>query len=169
MKTMNFACRICAAWLLFLAPGSAAPAVGQMPADNPLQLSPPRTVTMVVVDLDKEVKWYEDVLGFHENKAMNANPNASVRVKGVELNGFRLHIVWLKGTTRPAPPVPFNYSTLVGWNHISFETTNLDEDYKWLTAHNVAIDAIHDKKTNGLRTLRFHDPEGNEIHIETPN
>ena len=144
--------------------------VAQAPADNPLHLSPPRTVTLVVADFDKEVSWYETVLGFQQVKGFGTNnPAGENRVSRIELNGFRLDVVWHKGASRPAPTEPFSYSTLVGWSHISFETTNLDEAYKWLTEHGVKIETARDKNTNALRILRFHDPEGNEIHIELPN
>jgi catechol 2,3-dioxygenase-like lactoylglutathione lyase family enzyme len=138
------------------------------PADNPMQLSMPRTVTIVVRDLDKEVDWYETVLGFKESKRFgsgNPNPNATDRVKRIELVGFRLDLVWHKGSTRPAPPEHYQE----GIDHFSFETTAMDEDYKWLTQHGVKIDAVRDKKTNALRIMRFDDPEGNEIHVELPN
>jgi catechol 2,3-dioxygenase-like lactoylglutathione lyase family enzyme len=146
------------------------PTLAQANADNPLQLSPPRTVTLVVADLDREVSWYETVLGFHDTKkfGQNERPEATDKVRRIELAGFRLDIVWHKGTTHPTPPQPFSYSTEPGWSHISFESTNLDESFKWLTAHNVEIEAARDK-AGALRILRFHDPEWNEIHIELPN
>jgi catechol 2,3-dioxygenase-like lactoylglutathione lyase family enzyme len=136
--------------------------------DNPMQLSMPRTVTIVVADLDKEVEWYKTVLGFKVNPKFGGgtpNPNATDRVKRIELVGFRLDLVWHKGSTRPVPPEHYQE----GIDHFSFETTAMDEDYKWLTAHGVTIDAVRDKKTNALKIMRFHDPEGNEIHVETPN
>ena len=147
------------------------PAAQSASADNAMQLVPPRTVTMVVADLDKEAAWYENVLGFRQNMKFGQgppNPNATERVKRIELAGFRIDMVWHKGSTRPAMKAYSN--ELEGYNHISFETTAMDEDYKWLTAHGVTdIDSVRDKKTNALRIMKFHDPEGNEIHIELPN
>ena len=145
------------------------PSATQQAADNPMQLSMPRTVTIVVADLDKEVEWYKSVLGFKVNPKFGGggtpNPNATDRVKRIELVGFRLDLVWHKGSTRPVPPEHYQE----GIDHFSFETTAMDEDFKWLTDHGVTIDAVRDKKTNALRIMRFHDPEGNEIHVETPN
>lgn len=170
MLTVNLKIVTIAAAALAVLAQPSTTALAQGAADDPLHLSPPRTVTLVVADFDKEVSWYETVLGFHQVKGFGTNnPNAENRVSRIELNGFRLDIVWHKGASRPAPAEPFSYSTLVGWSHISFETTNLDEDYKWLTAHGVKIETARDKNTNALRILRFHDPEGNEIHIELPN
>lgn len=150
---------------------SAQPAAAPGSADNPMHLSPPRTVTMVVADLEKEAEWYETVLGFRDTKKFGTgapNPNATERVKRLEFVGFRIDMVWHKGSTRPAMKAYSN--ELEGYNHISFETTDMDDDYKWLTAHGVTdIDTMRDKKTNALRIMRFHDPEGNEIHIELPN
>ena len=145
-----------------LAPQSAS-------VDNPMQLEMPRTVTIVVANLDKEVAWYESVLGFKVNPKFGGgsvpNPNATDRVKRIELGNFRLDLVWHKGSTRPAPPEHYQE----GIDHFSFETTAMDEDFKWLTDHGVKIDAVRDKKTNALRIMRFDDPEGNEIHVELPN
>ena len=162
--------------LAALAVSSALPASAQTPsaqpasADNPMQLTMPRTVTIVVANLDKEVEWYQTVLGFKVNQKFGGgggapNPNATDRVKRIELVGFRLDLVWHKGSTRPAPPEHYQE----GVDHFSFETTAMDQDYKWLTDHGVTIDAVRDKKTNALKIMRFHDPEGNEIHVETPN
>jgi catechol 2,3-dioxygenase-like lactoylglutathione lyase family enzyme len=140
-------------------------------ADNPLQLSRPRTVTLVVADLSKEVEWYQTVLGFHETQKTPAiDPNAAEQVGRIELAGFRLHLVAHKGSRRPAPLQDYRPAAnlLQGLSHFSFESTNLDEIYKWLTAHNVEVQAVRDS-ANKLRMMRFSDPEGNEIHIELPN
>jgi catechol 2,3-dioxygenase-like lactoylglutathione lyase family enzyme len=158
--------RMAALSVLALCVATSAPA--QSTAENPMQVVAPRTVTMVVADLDKEVAWYHTILGFRDTKKFGQgtpNPNATDRVARIELLGFRLDLVWHKGSTRP--PAPEKYQE--GWDHISFETTAMDDDYKWLTDHGIAIDAVRDKKTNALKIMRFHDPEGNEIHVESPN
>jgi catechol 2,3-dioxygenase-like lactoylglutathione lyase family enzyme len=169
MKISNCGCHLSAAILLRLALGSVAQVAGQVPSDNPLKLSPPRSITMVVADLDKEVNWYVDVLGFHEFGSSTATSNDPVRVRRVEINGYQIHIVCFKGTIPRVPAEPFSYGTLLGWNHISFGTPNLDEAYKWLTAHHVVVDADRDKATNAISGLKFHDPEGNEIHMSKSN
>jgi catechol 2,3-dioxygenase-like lactoylglutathione lyase family enzyme len=169
MKILNIACSVSVASTLCLVLGTGAPVLGQAPSDNPLKLSPPRSITMVVADLDNEVNWYVDVLGFHEFGSSNATPNDPVRVRRVEIIGYQIHIVCFKGTTARVPTEPFSYGTLLGWNHISFGTPNLDEAYKWLSAHNVVVDADRDKATNAISGLKFHDPEGNEIHMSKSN
>jgi catechol 2,3-dioxygenase-like lactoylglutathione lyase family enzyme len=158
--------------LLLLALGSATSATAQAPADNPLRLSAPRTVTIVVADLNKEVEWYEKVLGFHESVKIPAiDPNATEQVGRIELAGFRLHLVVHKGSRRPAPLKDYRPgdNALQGMSHFSFESTNLDEISKWLMAHGVEVQEIRVQNSNALRMMRFSDPEGNEIHIELPN
>jgi catechol 2,3-dioxygenase-like lactoylglutathione lyase family enzyme len=169
MKILNFACKVSFAIFLCLALGFATPVQGQAPSNNPLKLSPPRSITMVVADLDKEVNWYVDVLGFHEFGSSNATPNDPVRVRRVKIDGYQIHIVCFKGTAPRVPAESFSYGTLLGWNHVSFGTPNLDEAYKWLTTHNVVVDADRDKATNAISGLKFHDPEGNEIHMSKSN
>lgn len=164
--TPNLVNKFGAIALTLLSLGASPTAFSQATADNPLQLSPPRTVTLVVADLNKQIEWYETVLGFHDTKKFGqGNPDANDRAVRIERAGFRLDLVWHKGSTRPPPPSRYHE----GYSHISFETTALDEAYKWLTAHGVTIDAVRDKSTNALRIMRFKDPEGNEIHIEAPN
>jgi catechol 2,3-dioxygenase-like lactoylglutathione lyase family enzyme len=158
-----------ALWIVALA--SSVPAA-EAQADNPLNLLPPRTVTVVVADLHKEVEWYEKVLGFHETvKTPAINPDATEQVGRLEVAGFRLHLVVHKGSRRPAPLKDYKagVNALQGMSHFSFESTNLDAIYNWLTAHAVEVEAIRDNKTKALRMMRFNDPEGNEIHIELPN
>jgi glyoxylase I family protein len=137
------------------------------PAENPPQLSSPRTVTLVVADLAKEVEWYGTVLGFQDTHQFEGKgkPDPNNRAIRIALNGFRLDLVWHRGSTRPPPPALYQE----GYSHISFETQEIDKSYAWLTAHGIAIDAVRDPRTQGLKILRFHDPEGNEIHIELPN
>ena len=140
--------------------------------DNPMHLAPTNMVTMVVADVDRETEWYVTVLGFHELAEPGtsaSDPNAVDTVRKIELDGFRLHLVQHKGSTRPVVKAAYS-NELQGYDHISFQTRAIDESYKWLTAHAVTnMDITRDKKTNGLRTLKFHDPEGNEIHIELPD
>ncbi len=155
---------IAATALTLLTLAASTPLLAQATADNPLQLAPPRTVTLVVADLDREIAWYATVLGFHDTKKFGPG-TANDRAVRIERAGFRLDLVWHKGSTRPPPPALYNE----GYSHVSFETTAIDEAYKWLTAHSVVIDAVRDKNTNALRIMRFKDPEGNEIHIEIPN
>jgi hypothetical protein len=92
-------------------------------------------------------------------------------VRGIELAGFRLHLVNHKGSRRPAPPEDYQAGAnlLQVFFQFSFESTRLEDTYKWLMAHGVKLDAARDKQTNTLKMMRFNDPEGNEIHIEPPN
>jgi catechol 2,3-dioxygenase-like lactoylglutathione lyase family enzyme len=164
--------RIIAVLILSTRAFAAAPGQqGKASADNPMHLIPTNMVTMVVANVDREVDWYVNVLGFHELEepgSATPAPNASVRVRKIELANFRLHLVQQRGSTRP--PVKVAYSNeLEGYHHISFQTPSIDESYKWLTTHGVTnIDLSRDEKTNALRTMKFHDPEGNEIHVERP-
>jgi len=160
--------------LSLLALSAAVPAGAEALSANPLQLSPASTVTLVVADLGREIEWWQDVLGFREtarsreaHNAARADAARTDEMRRVELGGYRVDLVWHKGSTRPPPPARFQE----GYSHISFtvNSTVINEDYKWLIAHGVQIDALRDKTTSALQIMRFKDPEGNEIHIEIPN
>jgi catechol 2,3-dioxygenase-like lactoylglutathione lyase family enzyme len=160
---------ISVAALSWLALSASPPTLAGDAAGNPLHLAPASTVTLVVADLDKEIAWWQDVLGFRETTHHKA-PTGAVRtdeMRRVELGGYRVDLVWHKGSTRPPPPARFQE----GYSHISFtvDSSVMVKDYEWLVAHGVTIDASRDKTTNALQIMRFKDPEGNEIHIEIPN
>jgi len=151
---------------LVLALGPFPDGFAQSSDANSLQLLQPRTVTLVVADLPKEVEWYQTILGFHDTHQFDqGKPDPDNRAIRVALGNFRLDLVWHRGSTRPPPPARYQE----GYSHLSFETTAIDGCYAWLRAHGIAVDAVRDRTTQGLRILRFHDPEGNEIHIELPN
>jgi catechol 2,3-dioxygenase-like lactoylglutathione lyase family enzyme len=150
---------ILATALALLAVGSSASVPAQTPADNPLQLSASRTVTLTVADVAREAEWYVRVLGFHETMRHRETPQEELR--RVEIDGYRVDLVWHQGSTRPAPS---RYQE--GYDHVSYQTPALEQDYKWLMAHGVKVGATRDPKSNALRRIVIHDPEGNEIRIE---
>jgi catechol 2,3-dioxygenase-like lactoylglutathione lyase family enzyme len=139
--------------------GSVALAADPAPADNGLHLQPPRTISLTVANLDREVDWYVKVLGGRETMRHHETPLEELR--RVEIAGYRVDLIWHQGSSRPTPQ---QYQE--GYDHISFQSTDLEADFKWLGAHGIQVEPIRDPKTNAMRRMVFHDPEGNEIRIE---
>ena len=155
MKRATFAI-LAAAAVAALAGGAAHAADA-----NPLRLTPDHA-TASVADLDKESRWYEQVLGFQELSRFQ-NP-AGYTVLQMTIPGYRIDLVSAKASVRRSQgPGALNQ----GWLHLVFRTPAIDAAYARLTAQGVAVKVLRDAKANITR-LTFLDPEGNELEIETP-
>ncbi len=145
----------------------AAPAIAALagPAahaadPNPLRLTPDHA-TASVADLDKESRWYEQVLGFQEVNRFQ-NPSGYT-VLQMTIPGYRIDLVSAKGSVgRSQGPGALNQ----GWLHVVFRTPAMDAAYARLMAERVEVKVLRDAKAKITR-LTFLDPEGNEIEIET--
>jgi catechol 2,3-dioxygenase-like lactoylglutathione lyase family enzyme len=143
------------------APLGAVLAPSPASADNPLQLTVDHG-TLSVADIDKEVAWYVDVLGFKEvggGKMGDNFDHRELRIPGV----FRIDLSWQKGSARHIGPAS---DMEQGWRHIVFKTPNLDQALELLQAKNVAVKVNRNKKTNAITEMFIQDPEGNEIELQ---
>lgn len=143
------------------APLGAVLAPSPASADNPLQLTVDHG-TLSVADIDKEVAWYVEVLGFKEvggGKMGDNFDHRELRIAGV----FRIDLSWQKGSARHIGP-PSDMEQ--GWRHIVFKTANLDHALELLQAKNVEVKVDRNKKTNAITEMFIQDPEGNEIELQ---
>jgi catechol 2,3-dioxygenase-like lactoylglutathione lyase family enzyme len=132
--------------------------VSAQPVDSiPIQLTP-HHVTVSVADLDRESQWYQRVLGFHE---ASRSPHGAVMVCRLLIPGYRLDLVWIKGSARP-PKSPRGLQQ--GWMNVVFATPSLESAYKHLLAQGIEVKVDRDAQA-ALEHLTFEDPEGNEIGI----
>jgi catechol 2,3-dioxygenase-like lactoylglutathione lyase family enzyme len=128
---------------------------------NPLQLSPHHATTSVA-DIEKEAKWYEQILGFHEAQRFKNGTDSELRQ--MVIPGYRIDLVWQRGSVRPAGP---SGNLKQGWFHVVFRTPVIDADYKRLVDMGTDVKAFRDDKS-AITRLTFHDPEGNELEIVVP-
>ncbi len=151
----SVSCAACATLLVLL---SWSQIEAQTTELNPLNLTADHA-TISVADMDKLTEWYGRVLGFREESRNKKSQDYEVR--HLAIPGFRVDLVWEKGSVRhPATSVFSNQ----GWVHIVFRTTSIDAVYKRLTALGINDRVDRDDKGQILR-LFVHDPEGNESEI----
>ena len=126
---------------------------------NPLQIVPCQA-TLSVADSDREAKWYERVLGFHETTHVQRLPRFDRRT--VDVPGYRIELLYLSGSSRPATAARFAYQ---GYSHVVFQTPTLETVYGHLLAEAVRIEPARDPTTGRLNHLTIWDAEDNEIEI----
>ena len=115
--------------LLALSVACATAIAADLPAavaDNPLQLLPDHA-TASVADLDKEVAWYEKVLGFHE---VGRGGTADFQVSHLLLGDYRIDLAWQKGSSRGA----LESYQRQGWMHVVFRSPNIEAVYQQLAS-----------------------------------
>ena len=143
--------------LVFLACCLAAPTLdAQQPSANPLQLKP-HHATAAVADIDRAVRWYEQMLGF---KVVDRGdrPNGS-RFADLALPGYGIGLVQNPGTA----PAPVNARS--GWMHIVFSVPDPAAAYQQLKAKGANVTVRGNPAPAQITTFLLHDSEGNEIEI----
>ena len=141
--------------LALLALTLAAPAAAQ-PAQNPLQLRP-HHATAAVTDIDRAIRWYQQVLGF-------TLVNRGVRPDGgrnadLEIPGYGISLVQYPGPAAPAP------ATRSGWVHIVFAVPDPARAYATLKERGADVATRGNVAPAQITTFLVHDSEGNEIEI----
>jgi methylmalonyl-CoA/ethylmalonyl-CoA epimerase len=133
----------------------ASIAGAQAPA-NPLHLKP-HHATAAVADLDRAVRWYEQMLGF------------TVMDRGDRPNGMRFADLVIPGygiglVQNPGPP-PATSSTRGGWIHIVFSVPDPARAYETLKGRGADVSVRGNPAPSPITTFLLHDSEGNEIEI----
>ena len=140
---------------VFLVLALAAPAAAQ-PAQNPLQLRPDHA-TAAVADIDRAIKWYQDVLGF---AVVNRGQRTTgVRFADLEIPGYGIGLVQNPGAAAPPP------ATRSGWLHIVFAVPDPARAYAILKARGADVATRGTVAPAQITTFILHDSEGNEIEI----
>ena len=140
---------------LLLVVAASSPLVAQS-SPNPLQLKP-HHATAAVVDLDRAVRWYQQMLGF---KVIDRGdrPNGS-RFADLELPGYGIGLV-----QNPGPPPPGNAGRS-GWIHIVFSVPDPAGAYQTLKTRGADVSVRGNQAPAQITTFLLHDSEGNEIEI----
>src|SRR5262245_34755695 len=136
--------------LAFCSPGSA------QSTQNPLQLKPDHA-TAAVTDLDRAVRWYQDMLGF---KVANRGerPNGS-RFADLEIPGYGIGLV-----QNPGAP-PSTTATRSGWVHIVFSVPDPARAFATLKSRGADVATRGNSAPAQITSLLLHDREGNDIEI----
>jgi catechol 2,3-dioxygenase-like lactoylglutathione lyase family enzyme len=135
-------------------------------------------VAMVTLDLARIVAFYRDVLGFTFMGETEWDPNdrygrsfdrvvgldrsaahvSMLRTENVALEFFEYH-------NPPGDAQPRSQANMLGWRHVAFDVTDLDEVYTRLTDAGVVF---HDEPQDlGLaRTIYARDPDDNIIEFQ---
>ena len=144
-------------WLIVLLIAAlCGPAVAQS-TENPLQLKPDHA-TASVTNIDRAVRWYEDMLGF---KVVNRGdrPNGT-RFADLAIPGFGIGLVQNAGA--PAPSANGGRS---GWIHIVFSVPDPARAFAMLKSRRADVTTRGNPAPAQITTFLLHDSEGNEIEI----
>ena len=130
-------------------------AAAQSPS-APLQLKP-HHATAAVADIDRAVKWYQQMLGL---TVMNRGdrPNGT-RFADLQMPGFGIGLVQNPGTPSAAAPARS------GWIHIVFSVADPASAYATLNARGADVTVRGNTPPAQITTFLVHDSEGNEIEI----
>ncbi len=149
MRTITLSVALCCALL-------APAAVAAQSSQNPLQLKP-HHATAAVADLDRAVRWYQQMLGF------------TVMDRGDRPNGMRFADLALPGygiglVQNPGAPAPSGEARS-GWVHIVFSVPDPAAAYQQLKAKGANVTVRGNPSPAQITTFLLHDSEGNEIEI----
>src|ERR1041384_7672612 len=134
--------------ILFSRAGAAQPA-------NPLELKP-HHATAAVADLDRAVRWYQQMLGFRVLDRGD-RPNGT-RFADLELSGFGIGLVQNPGSL-PAD------AARSGWIHIVFSVPDPAAAYATLKTRGANVSVRGNAVPTRITTFLLHNSEGNEIEV----
>ncbi|MFO1265354.1 MAG: VOC family protein [Rubrivivax sp.] len=144
---------LAASLLATVLPVAAAEAV------NPLQLRV-HHITAAVTDIDRAVRWYQQVLGLRLTGRGERNGGA-FRFAELEVPGFGVALVQLAG----AQPAPAGDKPLApDWVHIVFAVPDPQVAFDALKARGADVHT-RGPATSPITTFLLHDSEGNVIEI----
>jgi glyoxylase I family protein len=125
----------------------------------PLQLKPDHA-TAAVTDIDRAVRWYENMLGFTVvNRGERAN---GMRFADLQIPGFGIGLVQNPGPVAPAPAANAMKS---GWIHIVFSVPDPAAAYAMLRARGADVTVRGNTPPAEITTFLLHDSDGNENEI----
>ena len=123
---------------------------------NPLQLRPDHA-TAAVADVDRAIRWYQEVLGFAiVNRGERQN---GARFADLSIPGYGIGLVQNPGAAAPPP------TTRSGWLHIVFAVPDPARAYATLKARGADVSTRGNIAPAQITTFILHDSEGNEIEI----
>jgi methylmalonyl-CoA/ethylmalonyl-CoA epimerase len=138
--------------------GSAAASEASL--QNPLQLQA-HHITAGVIDIDRAVKWYQDMLGFTLIER-GTRQNGNFKFAELKIPGFGVALVQVGS---PSPPPAGRVVAPPDWVHIVFTVPDPDATYKLLKSRGADVFLRPGMSTSPVREFLMHDSEGNEIEI----
>jgi catechol 2,3-dioxygenase-like lactoylglutathione lyase family enzyme len=147
--------RACAVIVLLLI--SATTLMAQSPGDNPLGLKP-HHITASVIDLDRAIKWYEEMLGF---KVTQRGERGTLKFAEMGIPGYGVGLMQLNNPSPADAAVPVKPA----WVHPVFSTPDPDKAYKFLKEKGAKVNARGAKEGAPVRGFLVYDSEGNEIEF----
>jgi catechol 2,3-dioxygenase-like lactoylglutathione lyase family enzyme len=139
--------------------GSAAHAQSAAAATNPLDLQV-HHITATATDVDRAVKWYQDMLGFHLDQR---TARGNTQIAELSIPGFGVAFVQqaAAAATAAAPPVPAGRNR---WVHIVFAVSDPGRTFELLKAKG-ANPRTRTPAGQPVVTFLVDDSEGNEIEF----
>lgn len=144
---------------LEIQPPEPPQSAGAAPAGNPLQLTPDHA-TIAVADMDKEVEWYQRVLGFALGERIKMGDTA--QVSHLSIPGYRIDLSWHKESVRHAV---LKRDLEQGWVHVVFKASDIDAVYNRLMAEKAELTGVDRDKDAKITQVFVNDAEGNEIEF----
>ena len=138
---------------------SLLPAGAQTPV-NPLGLQA-RHITAGVIDIDRAVKWYQEILGFKLDQR-GTRQNGNFKFAELSIPGFGVALVQMGN---PSPPPAGRVVAPPDWVHIVFTVPDPDATFKLLKSRGADVFLRPGMSTSPVREFLMHDSEGNEIEI----
>ena len=126
-------------------------------AQNPLGLKP-HHATAAVTDLDRAVRWYEQMLGF--TVVNKGDRPGGMRFADLQLPGFGIGLV-----QNPGPAAASSPAARGGWVHIVFSVPDPAVAYQTLKGRGAEVSVRGNPVPAQITTFLLHDSEGNEIEI----
>jgi catechol 2,3-dioxygenase len=133
--------------------------MSETPSGTPFQLGKIGHVALYVADLDRSLRFYQDVLGFSVSDIYQEDmmPGGAVFLR---CNPDHHGIALFKATeANPAGG---------GMHHLAFEVPTLDDVFKaraHLRAHNVPIDFDGRRRAGVQIAVEFRDPDNHRLEI----
>ncbi len=127
-------------------------------ADNPLGLRP-HHITASVLDLDRAVKWYQDVLGF---KVKERGAHGAFQFAELAIPGFGVALV--KSPEPAGPPKASERPASPAWIHMVFSVADPDHAFRMLKGRGIDV-TTRDPANGPVTSFLVRDSEGNEIEV----
>jgi catechol 2,3-dioxygenase-like lactoylglutathione lyase family enzyme len=128
-------------------------------------------VSLSVADLDAQVRWYAEAMGFTEVVERVELPDPPVRTAVLETaNGLRIEMIERAGSERLASYAdPLEASRAQGYGHWAVEVGDLDVYFSQIIGSGAAaVWPPADAAQPGTRFAYVQDPEGNLIELIQP-
>jgi catechol 2,3-dioxygenase-like lactoylglutathione lyase family enzyme len=131
----------------------------QSAAENPLGLKV-HHITAGVRDVDRAVKWYEEMLGF-KLVERGSRQNGAFQFAEMTIPGFGVALVQIQGSEKATPASAVSQPS---WRHIVFSVADPDRTFKLLQERGAKVST---STTGGTPVTSFlvFDIDGNEIEI----